>query len=207
MPSAPDGSEMLCDAHNLPLVPPHLESFLCGETSTLLGGPTTLNTMSVPEAAAAPAASLRSSAVSDAETLQALRAAGLSELEVHAQRVAMMGLEEERQLANSMIVAQFPNGAEVDRIITNEQLDRENRTVVEVLTDEEVTALEKWWPHVRVGGVYCIRFAVVETQSAGTSCSGSEIVWHTSPCRECDPSSRATANLVVRSRLAKRGYR
>ena len=36
-PHAPDASMCLCDAHRLPLIPPHLESFLYGETSSLLG--------------------------------------------------------------------------------------------------------------------------------------------------------------------------
>lgn len=36
-PCAPETSLCLCDAHKLPLIPPHLESFLYGETSSLLG--------------------------------------------------------------------------------------------------------------------------------------------------------------------------
>jgi len=82
---------MLCDAHNLPLIPPHLESFLSGEIPTLYGSPllnaSTIDTESV---ARMPNVSSNFSAVSDVETLQALRAAGLSEVEVHSQRVAMM---------------------------------------------------------------------------------------------------------------------
>jgi hypothetical protein len=204
LPPAPDGSEMLCDAHNLPLVPPHLESFLSGETSTLYGSPNNSATGSE-EVARMPtaAASLRSSAVSDAETLQVLRAAGLSELEVHTQRVAMMELEEERQrAAYAALTHQLLSGAEVDRAATNEQLDRENRVVVEILTDEEVSALEKWWPHVNI--MYGIRFAVIETESDGNT--RREVLWHTLPCRECDPSSRADAKFVVRNRLAQRGF-
>jgi len=29
-------SACLCDAHRLPLIPPHLQSFLCGETASLM---------------------------------------------------------------------------------------------------------------------------------------------------------------------------
>lgn len=36
-PCAPETSACLCDAHRLPLIPPHLESFLYGESSSLLG--------------------------------------------------------------------------------------------------------------------------------------------------------------------------
>jgi hypothetical protein len=65
----------------------------------------------------------------DADILQALRAAGLSELDLHAQRVAMVGLEESMERTKV-------HDAErrFDRSVTNEQLDRENRVVVEILT-------------------------------------------------------------------------
>ena len=89
-----------------------------------------------------------------------------------------------------------------DRTLANEQLDRENRVVVEILTDDEITALEGYWPRCHFG-MYALRFAVVEDSS--TSC-GMEIQWGTAPCRECDPSSRSTTKVVVRNRLQKRGY-
>lgn len=216
VPPVPDGGEMLCEAHNLPLIPPHLEAFLNGESSALFGS--SCHSLSVetaagesaarmPDAAAASSASIsslyNSSFLSDADTLQALRAAGLSELEVHTQRVAMMELEEERQQteasASVSIRRQSSSAAETSaRITANEQLDRDNRVVVEILTDEEVSALEKWYPHV-----YGIRFAVVESSEGDCL---REVLWHTMPCRECDPSSRADTKFVVRSRLAQRGF-
>ena len=203
LPPPPDGSEMLC-AHNLPLVPPHLEAFLSGETSSLYGVLPAQNSTSGAEVVARiPAASSPSPFVSDAETLQALRAAGLSELEVHTQRIAMMNLQEERQRMHTVNVAsQTSSVVEADRAAINEQLDRENRVVIEILTDEEASALEKWWPHVNI--MYGIRFAVVESEAVGGS--NREVLWHTSPCRECDPSSRADTKFVVRSRLAQRGF-
>ncbi len=36
-PCAPETSLCLCDAHRLPLIPPHLEAYLYGDTSSLLG--------------------------------------------------------------------------------------------------------------------------------------------------------------------------
>ncbi|KAL7467039.1 hypothetical protein ACHAXS_007309 [Conticribra weissflogii] len=202
-PPAPDASEVLCDAHNLPLVPPHLESFLLGETPSLLccnsvGATEGVASMSVTPPTAAPAL-----LTSNVETLQALRAAGMSELEVQAQRVAMIELEESRQRAsiNDVNQARFEIETQSERSATNEQLDRENRVVVEILSDEEVSALEKWWP--RVHGFYALRFAVVESSTLPRT----EILWSTVPCRECDPSSRSSANLVLRNRLQKRGYR
>lgn len=44
-PHAPDTSACLCDAHRLPLIPPHLESFLYGESSSLLGTSSDIVTM------------------------------------------------------------------------------------------------------------------------------------------------------------------
>ena len=133
-PPAPDASEVLCDAHNFPLVPPHLESFLYGETSSLLGGGSgsSLRNGGGEESQASmhiPLERAPSALRADADILQALRAAGLSELELHAQRVAMVGLEESMERTKV-------HDAErrFDRSVTNEQLDRENRVVVEILT-------------------------------------------------------------------------
>mmetsp|Transcript_26309 Transcript_26309/g.52421 ORF Transcript_26309/g.52421 Transcript_26309/m.52421 type:complete len:490 (+) Transcript_26309:532-2001(+) len=202
-PPAPDASEVLCDAHNLPLVPPHLESFLLGETPSLLCCNSVGATDGVASMPATPSTVASAVSTSNVETLQALRAAGLSELEVQAQRVAMIELEESRQRAsfNDANQARFEIETQSERAATNEQLDRENRVVVEILSDEEVSALEKWWP--RVHGFYALRFAVVESSSYHRP----EILWSTVPCRECDPSSRSSANFVLRNRLQKRGYR
>lgn len=223
-PPAPDASEVLC-AHNLPLVPPHLESFLRGETSTLLGGSSAVQSEEAGSASPFPIAAVGASAVarrgsttssratSDAETLQALRAAGLLESEVHAQRVAMSRLEDSMRHANIHDIHELNNRIESesstsaglvqqDRTITNEQLDRENRVVVEILTDAEVTELEKSWPRC-LGGTYALRFAVVEGSNKGDN----EIVWSTTPCRACDPSSLSSESFVVRNRLQKFGYR
>ena len=219
-PPPPDASELLCEAHDLPLIPPHLESFLRGETSTLLGvnAAQASNTFEaglpiIPVGSVA-AASLgnTSSASSNAATLQALRAAGLTESELHSQRVAMARIEEDmrRSFIHDIHQLRAERESETvglqpqDRAIVNEQLDRENHVVVEILTDDEVTALEKNWPRCH-GGTYALRFAVVE--DATTFCKSVEILWATSPCRECDPSSRLNTEFVIRNRLQKRGYR
>ena len=202
-PPPPDASECLCEAHSLPLVPHHLDSFLRGDTSTLLGG--TSNLPAAPPASPFASTSLPVGAsfsppsvrrTSDASTLQALRAAGLSETEVCAQRLAMARIEDERM---AMInEARRPRSDSTSSTgqerITNEQLDRENRVVVEILTDDEVTAMESRWPRVS-GGTYALRFAVIE------GCGGqSEIVWTTQPCRECDPSSSSEGSFAMRNR-------
>ena len=219
-PLPPDASELLCEAHDLPLIPPHLESFLRGETSTLLGVNVAQTSTKVEDSlpsipvGSVAAASLGSTShtSSNAATLQALRAAGLSESELHSQRVAMARIEEDMRRSSIHEIHQprAEGGAAVvqqyDRIDVNEQLDRENFVVVEVLTDDEVTALEKIWPRCH-GGTYALRFAVVEDATSSFGINSSEIFWATSPCRECDPSSRLNTDFVIRNRLQKRGYR
>ena len=210
-PPPPDGSEVLCEAHDLPLIPPHLESFLLGETPTLFAvqtAPKVENSIASIPVGAAAASSSASRSLSDAATFQALRAAGLSELEVHLQRVAMARLEEGMQRVHIHQINQPMEDGESmavqqqDRNLANEQLDRENRVVLEILTDDEITALEGCWPRCHFG-TYALRFAIVEDSSA---CCGTEIHWGTAPCRECDPSSRSMTKVVVRNRLQKRGY-
>jgi len=222
----PDTGEALCDAHNLPLVPPHLEAFLRGETGGLFDCVTDAVVAVTSEAAAATIVGA-GEAVSvpstfDQDMLRALRAAGMSETEVQAQRVAMMGLEDDhirrtiRSRSGSLDDGNNNNGhgngqqqhqyQQQDRASTNEQLDRENRVVVEILTHEEMAALEKWWPRMH-HGMFALRFAVVEGSSSTTSRTRTDILWSTVPCRECDPSGRSTTSFVVRNRLQKRGYR
>jgi hypothetical protein len=210
-PPPPDGSEVLCEAHDLPLIPPHLESFLMGETSLLFAvhSATRVENIiaSIPVGAGA-ATSSNSRSNSDAATFQALRAAGLSESELHVQRVAMARLEEDMRRAHIHHIHQPREDGESmapqqqDRTLANEQLDRENRIVLEILTDDEITALEGYWPRCHFG-TYALRFAIVEDSS---SCCGMEVQWGTAPCRECDPSSRSMTKVVVRNRLQKRGY-
>jgi len=154
-----------------------------------------------------------SSSSSNAATLQALRAAGLSESELHSQRVAMARMEEDMRHASIHEIHQLRADREneavgvqqQDRAIVNEQLDRENFVVVEILTDDEVTALERIWFPRSDGGTYALRFAVVEDTSS--FCNSVDILWATTPCRECDPSSRLNTDFVVRNRMQKRGYR
>ena len=130
---------------------------------------------------------------------------------MEAQRVAMAGMEDDMRRAAVRDVRQpriDPVGQRQQHqqhvVVTNEQLDRENRVVVEILTDEEATALERWWPRCH-GGTHALRFAVPGV-GRGPS-SGTEVQWGTPPCRECDPSSRSTGDFVVRNRLRKGGHR
>ena len=57
--------------------------------------------------------------------------------------------------------------------------------MVEIITDEEMEALEKWWPGIHSS--YALKFAVVELD-AGTM----DVVWTTQPCNYCDASGKAS---------------
>jgi len=298
-PCAPDTSACLCDAHRLPLIPPHLESFLYGESTSLLGTSSDIviseshndggieesslslltsasastsspsvaiasvtrqsssNVVTIHDAATtnrniSPSTSMplpsspalpvgfypvdqrlgytngrsrsnqhlsytrqrqrqESQAHSDLDQqmLSTLRASGLSEAEIQLQRLAMIQIEEQlRQqqqreeenqyhhevgsdnISNNNIVAMM--SPEDIRANLNAKLDRENKVVVEILTEAEFTALEQWWPEIHSS--YALNFAVVEKGGEGT-----EIMWTTAPCRGCDASGYYH-DVVVRNR-------
>jgi hypothetical protein len=166
----------LCDAHRLPLIPPHLESYLFGETSLLLGSGASED---APPAFAV--AMLPVGMDPDDDTVQALRAAGLSQAEVASQRLAMMNLQRQQQQQQQPMLLSPPS---------KEQLDRENSVVVEILTEDEWIALQQWWPKVHSN--FCLGFTVV---------GDGGITWSTPPCRDCDPSGHFTrSDLYVKNR-------
>jgi len=282
----PDASACLCDAHKLPLVPPHLNAFLRGKTPSLMssinveegmdyngdaechvvlnrgyasstrGGVVSSSLYAASSSpVAAPAASFPGtpcrldSKLPAADRFQpdnynngdddhandeqdkggcneeeqdtmmeALYAAGFSEADVQSQRLAMMNLEksnkykQKQQHHSTTIsspvgqgVASFstttpppPPPAQSPQIheTTNERLDKENKVVVEILTEEEYVALEKWWPSTHRG--YALRFAITQNLSGNNT----EIVWNTMPCRDCDATGRSLS--VTRRCRSKR---
>jgi hypothetical protein len=130
--------------------------------------------------------------------MNSLLAAGLSEAEVQTQRMAMLSMERQNPYGNVHTLHNTPNdegdATTPNQHRSNEQLDRENKVVVEILTDEEFTALEQWWPEICSS--YALRFAVLEPDMNGRS----QIAWSTPPCRECDATGRVCKNVVVRNR-------
>ncbi len=137
------------------------------------------------------------------QSIQALRSvSGISEAELQLQRLAMLQIEETSQNTQQQDVARLPNARrlatpmspEEERSRINEQLDRENRVVVEILTDEEMEALERWWPGIH--SCYALKFVIVELDLGTT-----DIVWTTDPCRDCDASGRCSdLDFVARNR-------
>lgn len=265
-PPAPDTSACLCDAHRLPLIPPHLESFLYGETFSLME--TTLDIVGRVnhedglQGTAPPNMSSSSSSLSsppmpsipvgyspagghvlghatphhsmatnnhsppteriigteriplshrrDAieNELSSLRAAGVSESDIQLQRLAMIQIDQERSLRReaferrrramnespSVIARDSDLSPEEVRSRINAQLDRENKVVVEIVTDEELEALEKWWPGIHSS--YALKFAIVELDEGLT-----DVVWTTQPCNFCDASGKAgVCDFSVRNR-------
>jgi len=251
-PPAPDTSACLCDAHRLPLVPPHLEAFLHGNTSSLLDADVK-DESSVTESPQTPRAlpvgfyplsqrlggggtpndgtgnprersiggqtyTPRAQRALD-DDVSYLRASGMSEAEIQLQRLAMLQIEEQRALQERALQEQralqehaeqrrrhamnnmgaaaavgIPMSSEEVRAKVNAQLDRENKVVVEILTDEELEALEKWWPGIHSS--YALKFAVVELDAGAM-----DIIWTTQPCGDCDASGKASEyDFSVRNR-------
>mmetsp|Transcript_14882 Transcript_14882/g.22892 ORF Transcript_14882/g.22892 Transcript_14882/m.22892 type:complete len:492 (+) Transcript_14882:243-1718(+) len=171
-PGAPDASCLLCDGHRLPLIPPHLESYLYGETSQLLVSAESSPTASTTHGDAA-ALPVGMSAV-DSQLLTSMRAAGISQRELEAQRTLYPS-------------PYTPRASDRTTSKTNKELlDIENKIVVEILTEQEYNSLEKLWPHSN----FSLRFRVDGPH---------EIKWSTIPCRECDASGKSYSLSVRKS--------
>lgn len=249
-PSAPDTSACLCDAHRLPLIPPHLESFLSGTTASLmdtavtivlddgngtplqsaggednrshtprslpvgfypvnqqLGGDSQDRAFGTPRERiiGGERIPLTQPRVAMNDEISQLRASGLSEHEIQLQRFAMLQIEEQRaqrevqERRRQFMIngARTQGGRDTQEEVRAKgcaQLDRENKVVVEIITDEEMEALEKWWPGIHSS--YSLKFAVVELD-AGTM----DVIWTTQPCKYCDASGKGSdCDVAVRNR-------
>lgn len=190
--SPPDASILLCHAHRLALLPPHLEAYLCGDSPDLLA-PQLENLLSVEEGGTAavfpdaPPQLLIPNRGPDRETLEALRAAGIV-AEVDEQINRMRELEDLR--APAAFAAPFIQpGTSANR---NEQLDSENYSVVEILTEAEYLALERCWSW--------------HGFSLGFTVDEKGVMFRTTQtCRECDATGRQhLLHIKNRSRKAIR---
>merc|ERR1711976_671335 len=76
----------------------------------------------------------------------------------------------------------------------NAKLDRENKVVVEILTEEEYSGLEQCWPEIHSS--YTLKFAILNNGNAGM-----EVVWTTSPCHACDATGyHSNHDFTIRNR-------
>ena len=197
MPMPPESSALLCDAHKLALLPPHLEAFLRGETTQLL------STTKVAETPMSPVATPRASSIAstpvgvrpgmDPDTVNALMQAGIAPAELASRQMAMLSLQQQQQQEprTPTAVPASPAGRR-DSASQNDMLDRENHVVVEIVSQQEWMALLETgcWPK------QFSSFAVSVTIEDDGNFSFSTV-----PCRECDPTgSQFTACASVKYR-------
>ena len=202
----PDASSLLCGFHRLPLLPPHLEAYLYGESPQLWlskkqqqedeGMDDSSNNLF---AASSPSPVARRSVVGmspqadgDTSGFISLAELGLSAAEMAQQQRAMLAVEQrqrEQQQRQREIAQQQQQPLQDEqgrrRSSANadmgEQLDRENYCCVEILAHDELKALEKLWPRSGAGA-FRLSFEVLP---------GQEVAFSTLPCRECDASGMA----------------
>lgn len=199
MPSPPDSSALLCDAHKYALIPPHLEAFLNGETAQLLSTTRVSSDVvaQMPLCPTSPAGSFSLNHVPvgvqpslDLEMVNALMAAGLSPAEMATQRMAMLQIQQEQQQQQQLPARR--DSAAAAAVTLNDLLDRENHVVVELVTEEEWAAIREvgGWP--KQLSHFAVRVTVRDNQSFAVS---------TQACRECDPTgSRFLACAEVKYR-------
>jgi hypothetical protein len=179
MPPPPEASVLLCDAHSLALLPPHLEAYLDGQTSHLLATTTRGVDVLSPRHAAPgiPPVGVRPNM--DAATVNALMVAGISPAELATQQMAMLQLEQQQQ--RLIQVPLTPTRSQEAN--PNDLLDRENHIVVELVTDNEWIALQETgcWP--RQHSNFFVSITVTETGK----CTLSTVL-----CQNCDTSGSAS---------------
>jgi len=205
MPLPPDSSALLCDAHKLALLPPHLEAFLRGETPQLfssvkdgihdgISSPSPVLASVAAACVVIPRSPVGVQPVLDAETINALMAAGISRTEAAKQRRVMMRLEEERdeqqqqqQVLGATDPATTPRRRESSSC-NNELLDRENHVVTELVTHEEWLALQE---------TGCWRNQISAYSLCVTVDKDRSFAFSTLPCRECDPTGLRFGSLCA----------
>lgn len=175
----PDAACLLCDAHRLALLPPHLEAYLYGESPELLipQGDNVSGELLATVSETAAVQRDRAGAIPgqgpDPETLEAMRAVGIGDFAELSRQLAMLRELDEAQRPPVVASAASPPCSG-----RNEMLDCENYSVVEILTEHEFLALESCWGQ---GHGFSLQFSVGEKG----------VVFHTTQlCRECDATGR-----------------
>ena len=209
--SPPDASCLLCDAHRLALLPPHLEAYLYGESDHLFDSSSSYNKAKSPKHSAdtAPAIATLFSDIVDRqyplvppgqgptqESILAMRSLGLDEYEIGRQLSAIRVIEARNERLNQQ------EDMTSSAISRNELLDQENYHVVEILSETEFRNLLGCWSAST--SVYVLRFIVnrgdVTTIAATTERDSlmiglgqeeaSRADFCISVCRNCDATGR-----------------
>jgi hypothetical protein len=202
--TAPDASCLLCDAHRLALLPPHLEAYLYGESDNLFDSSGSVFGKNM---VASSIASLQNDSAENLypslppgqaptqESILAMRSLGLDENEIGRQLSALRLIE----ARNERINYQDDVNNAVSR---NELLDQENYHVVEILSELEFRNLLGCWSAST--SVYVLQFIVlrgVVTTIAATTERDSLLLgigeeearradFCISVCRNCDATGR-----------------
>ena len=190
VPQPPDATALLCHAHRLALLPPHLEAYLNGETKHLLSTTKQICCDSqAPPATAIPPppntpVGLRPRM--DPNAVHALMMAGLSPAELASQQMAMLQLQHRLQPQPPHPLAP-PSSNSSTPTSRSDLLDRENHVVVEIVTDDEWLALQEMGC---CGPRQLSNFTVSFVVSAETR----QFTYSTIPCRDCDASGKASSS-------------
>lgn len=204
MPTPPDSSAVLCDAHKLALLPPHLEAFLRGETPQLLTSVKSEHQLAA-SSSVPPASPVGVQPTLDIATINALMAAGVSQTELAAQRLAMMQLQEGRQQrqAGAAVTPQ-----RCDPACNNDLLDRENHVVVELVTQDEWRALQETGCWAKQVSNYLVSVTVPPANSDGGHADvGPPFHFSTLPCRDCDPTGlRFTSCASIKNKFRSKRW-
>lgn len=219
-PPPPDASCLLCHKHRLALLPPHLEAFLYGESPELIDPPPVVvgrvssvveetgeesnnnnNNIIPPPFARAAAAPLAPDNIivpgqgPDPEALQALRLAGLNDVEVSRQLFLLQQFQDQRRAAFAAAAAvpeqqESAASAAARRRLHNDRLDRENHTVVEIVTAQEYACLEDLWNNNKSNSGGTFTRAVGFQLGFDVDAHGRVHFLTTTPCRACDATGR-----------------
>ena len=173
-----------------------MEAFLRGETSQLyssvkdgrsngVSSPSPVIASVAAASVLVPRSPVGVQPILDAETINALVAAGISRTEAATQRMAMIRLEQERHQEQQQ---QIIGIEDLDNTTTrrncesscnNDLLDRENHIVTELVTHEEWLALQEMGSWRKQTSAYSMCVTVDKDGSFDFS---------TMQCRECDPT-------------------
>jgi hypothetical protein len=219
----PDASCLLCHKHRLALLPPHLEAYLYGELAELIDPPPPPPLSVVGRVAGVVQETGESSIIihlplaraaavaapghdsddriivpgqgPDPEALQAMRLAGLNDVEVSRQLSLLQQFQDQRRAAAAAAVLEQQEesvaSAAARRRLHNDRLDRENHTVVEIVTAREYACLEDLWNNNKSGGGgTCTSRAVGFQLAFDVDSHGCVRFLTTTPCRACDATGR-----------------
>lgn len=164
---------------------------MCGETTQLLAS--VKHDITSPHASASPLEPVGVRSTMDLSLINSLMAAGVPQVELSSQDLAMMQFQEELQAD----VDVAPDSRR-ETSCNNELLDRENHVVVELVSQEEWLALQETgrWP--KQVSHYS---ATVDIDAKGN------FGFSTLPCRDCDASGlRFTSCASVKNKFRSKRW-